>query len=116
MLKEATSEIITISPEAAQAVQNLITDKEMDGHALRVYVAGNSCSGVQFGMALDNNIGDTDTTIEENGVKIVVDNQSINYLSGASINFIDDPEKGTGFMINAPASTANCGGGCSCGD
>ncbi len=111
MLKEAEKQAITISPEAAQAVQNIITEKDMTGHALRIYVAGSGCSGVQFGMALDDNINETDTTIEMEGVKIIVDHQSLAYADGASIEFVDDPQKGTGFVINNPNAQAGCGCG-----
>jgi len=105
--------IITVSPEAAQAVQDIINEKNMDGHALRIYVAGSGCSGVQFGMALDNNFKDTDTIIEAEGVKIVVDHQSLEYARGASVEFVNDPQKGTGFVISNPNADS---GGCGCGN
>ncbi|MBT3337122.1 MAG: iron-sulfur cluster assembly accessory protein [Anaerolineae bacterium] len=105
-------EVLSISPEAIQAVQDIMTEKKMDGHALRIYVAGSSCSGVQFGMALDDNINDTDTTIEASGLNIVVDHQSLEYARGATIEFVTDPEKGTGFVISNP----NAQGGCGCGN
>ena len=110
MLQHAEEELITISPEAAQAVQDIITEKNMGEQALRIYVSGNSCSGVQFGMALDNNIKDTDTAIEMEGVKIIVDHQSLDYIRGASIEFMNDPQKGTGFVINAPQTEQGCSG------
>ncbi len=122
MLQQAEEQVITISAEAAQAVQSILTEKDMPGHALRIYVSGSSCSGVQFGMALDDNITDADSTIEMEGVKIVVDHQSLAYASGASIEFVNDPEKGSGFVINNPnatqcgsnshesAETSSCGG------
>ena len=113
MLKEAEKQAITISPKAAQAVQNIITEKDMTGHALRIYVAGSSCSGVQFGMALDDKINETDTAYEMEGVKIVVDHQSLPYADGASIEFVNDPQKGTGFVISNPNAQT---GGCGCGD
>ncbi len=104
--------IITISPEAAQAVQDIINEKSMDEHALRIYVSGSSCSGVQFGMALDNNFKDTDTIIEAEGVKVVVDHQSLEYARGASVEFVNDPQKGSGFVISAPQNAQNSCGSC----
>ena len=103
---------ITITAEAAQAVQDIISEKNMGEQSLRIYVSGSGCSGVQLGMTLDNNISDTDTTIEAEGVKIIIDHQSLDYARGASIEFINDPQKGTGFVINVP-KTEN--GGCGCG-
>mgnify|MGYP001079042744 CR=1 FL=1 len=127
MLNEAQREkVVSISPEAAKAVQDIITEKKLVNHALRIYVAGSSCSGVQFGMALDDKSLEGDTSIETEGVKIVVDPQSMDYLYGGSIEFVNDPQKGTGFVINAPqANTGNCGCGsnenaeassCGCGN
>jgi iron-sulfur cluster assembly accessory protein len=63
-------------------------------------------------MALDNNINDTDTTIEMEGIQIVVDHQSLDHANGASIEFVNDPEKGSGFVITNPNATQ---GGCGCG-
>ena len=116
MLKEVEKQVeehlFTISPKAAQAVQGIITEKNMDGHALRIYVAGGGCSGMQFGMALDDKFSDKDTIVEMEGIKIVVDHQSIEFMQDASIEWMDDPQKGTGFVVNAP--NAQQGGSCSC--
>ena len=108
---------ISLSPAAAQAVQNILAEKNLDGYALRVYVAGGGCGGAQFGMALDDNIRDIDTTFESEGVKVVVDEVSIDYLLGASIDFINDPQRGAGFVVDSPNAKAhNHGeGGCACG-
>ncbi len=107
---------ISLSPAAAQAVQNILTEKNLEGYALRIYIAGGGCGGAQFGMALDNNIRDIDTTFESEGVKVVVDEVSIAYLLGASVDFVDDPQRGAGFVVNSPnAKTYNQGGGCACG-
>ena len=114
---------ITLSSEAVQAVQNIMEEKNLDGYGLRVYVSGGGCCGTQFGMALDNNIREVDTTYESEGVKVIVDEVSIDHLSGASIDFINDPERGSGFVVNNPnAKTHNhgesdacaCGGSCAC--
>jgi len=79
---------------------------------------------VNFGMALDNNIRDVDTTFEANGVKVIVDEVSIDYLRGAKIDFVNDPVRGAGFAVDSPAAQSHsheheegacaCGGSCSC--
>lgn len=117
MLNEIETQTIEISPNAAQAVQNILTERKLEGYALRVYVSGGGCSGVNFGMALDNNFRDVDTTYDANGIKLVVDNVSIDYLRGASIDFVNDPVKGSGFVVNNPnlASHEHGEGGCACG-
>ncbi len=107
-----TIELVSMSSEAAQAVQNILDEKNMPGHALRVYVAGSSCSGVQFGLGLDDNIAETDTTLDIEGVKLVVDQHSLEYVRGAKIDFVNDTERGSGFTIVNPNAQ---GGGCGCG-
>jgi len=126
MLQELDVQTITITSAASQAVKNILDERKLDGYALRVYVAGGGCgcSGVNFGMALDNNVQDVDTTFESNGVKLVVDQTSMDYLRGATIDFVNDPQRGQGFAVNSPNAKAEshehgeggcgCGGSCSC--
>ena len=126
MLNDLEIQTLDISPAAAQAVQNILTERKLEGYALRVYVSGGGCCGAQFGMALDNNFRDVDTTFDTNGVKLVVDEASLEYLRGASIDFVNDPVKGTGFAINNPNAQhghshgeegcggGDCSGSCSC--
>lgn len=108
-----TNTTITLTTAAADAVKNILTERNLEGYALRVYVSGGGCSGVNFGMALDNNIREVDTTYEMHGVQVVVDEVSIDYLRGASIDFVNDPVRGAGFAVDSPL--ANSGAGCSCG-
>lgn len=115
MLNEIETQAIEISPAAAEAVQNILAERKLEGYALRVYVSGSGCCGVNFGMALDNNFRDVDTTFDTNGIKLVVDNVSIDYLRGASIDFVNDPVKGNGFVINNPNQAHSHEGGCSDG-
>ena len=127
MLQEIETQLFTLTPAASQAVKDILDQRKLEGYALRVYVAGGGCgcSGVSFGMALDNNFRDVDTTFDSNGVQVVVDNISIDYLRQATIDFINDPQHGAGFAVNSPnakshehASDEACacgGGGCGCG-
>jgi iron-sulfur cluster assembly accessory protein len=115
---------ITLSAAASDAIKNILTERNLEGYALRVYVAGGGCCGTNFGMALDNNIRDVDTTFEANGVKLVVDEVSIDYLRGAKIDFVNDPVHGAGFAVESPNAKSHshehgeegcgCGGSCSC--
>lgn len=124
MLQEVNAQLFTLTPAASQAVQSILAERKLEGYALRVYVAGGSCCGVNFGMALDNNFReDVDTAFVSNGVRVVVDNVSIDYLREAVIDFVNDPQRGAGFAVNAPHSQANsqcggesggCGGSCGC--
>ena len=132
MLEELDTKIITeteistisLSIAASDAVKNILTERNLEGYALRVYVAGGGCCGVNFGMALDNNIRDVDTTFEANAVQVVVDQVSIDYLRGATIDFVNDPVRGAGFAVDSPHAKGHshehgedgcgCGGSCSC--
>jgi len=126
MLEQISTKIdtntITLSSAASQAVRNIIDEKNLEGYALRIYVAGGGCGGAQFGMALDDNIREIDTTFESEGVKVVVDEVSIEYLMGASVDFVNDPQRGAGFVVDSPHAKAHnhgedacaCGGSCAC--
>jgi len=111
---QVTTETLTITPTAVNAVRDILAERKLEGYALRVYVAGGGCSGVQFGMALDNNVHQNDMTFELDGVKVLVDDQSINYLRGAKIDFVNDPTRGAGFLVDSPSAKKE-GGSCACG-
>ena len=104
---------INLSTAASDAVKNILAERKLEGYGLRVYVAGGGCCGVNFGMALDNNFRDVDTTFDLNGIKVVVDEVSIDYLRGASIDYVNDPVRGAGFAVDSPNAK---GGECSCGN
>jgi iron-sulfur cluster assembly protein len=111
-IAETTDQTIKLSLAASDAVKNILVERKLEGYALRVYVAGGGCCGVNFGMALDNNFQDVDTKFDINGVQVVVDEVSIEYLRGASIDFVNDPVRGAGFAVDSPNAK---GGECSCG-
>src|SRR5215204_5881091 len=118
IMTETETTTISLSAAASDAIKNILTERNLEGYALRVYVAGGGCCGVNFGMALDNNFRDVDTTFEANGVKVVVDEVSIDYLRGATIDFVNDPVRGAGFAVNNPNAKEHghehSEGGCGC--
>jgi iron-sulfur cluster assembly accessory protein len=111
--------MLTITSAASEAVKNILRERNLEGYALRVYVTGGGCCGVNFGMALDNNFRDVDSTFELDGVKVVVDEVSAEYLHGASIDFVNDPERGAGFAVDSPHAKSHSHehgeGECACG-
>ena len=117
ILTDAKVATITLTTAASDAVKNILNERKLDGYALRVYVAGGGCCGVNFGMALDNNFRDVDTTFEVNGVQVVVDEVSIDYLRGANIDYVNDPVRGAGFAVDSPNAKGHSHGeeGCACG-
>ena len=109
MLAEQT-EIINLTPSAVQAVRDLLEKRELesDAYALRVFVSGGGCSGLQYGMALEANVRDTDSTCQFEEIKVVVDEVSITYMRGATVDFVEDV-MGSGFKIDNPQAVASCG-------
>lgn len=113
VLAEQTQvETITISPAAADAVRELLEKRELEGYGLRVYIQGGGCSGYQYGMALDNNFRDEDLITDSQGVKVIIDEVSINYMRGATVDYVEDL-MGSGFKIENPNAVASCGCGSS---
>ncbi len=111
-----TKQVITITAEAAANVRQLLEERSLTDHSLRVYVAGIGCSGPQYGLAFDDNPRETDTVIETEGLSILVDPNSLVYLEGAIVDFVETPQ-GAGFKIENPnpvatAACHSCAGSC----
>lgn len=115
ILEEIESQVttpLTLTAVAAQTVKELIEQQERDDLALRVYVAGGGCSGLQYGMALDENIEPDDQVFESQGVKVVVDSMSLRYIAGSTVDYVDTG-MGGGFKVENPNATGGCGCGSS---
>ena len=103
---------LTLTDHAAEMVKDLIAQQERDDLALRVYVAGGGCSGLQYGMALDENVEEDDQVFETQGVKVVVDSMSMRYIAGSTVDYITTG-MGGGFKVENPNATGGCGCGSS---
>lgn len=103
---------VTLTESAAKAVSDLLAKRNLEGYALRVYISGGGCSGFQYGMALDENIRDTDMVYDQHGVKLIIDEVSIDYLRGATVDFVEEV-MGSGFKITNPNAVSSCGCGSS---
>ena len=103
---------ISLTEAAVTVVCDLLAEQDRDDLALRVYVSGGGCSGLQYGMALDENVEPGDETFEVSGVKCVVDATSLKYLTGAVVDYIHT-DMGGGFKIENPNATKSCGCGSS---
>ena len=112
LAEQVQTEFITLTPAAAQAVKDLLEKRNLEGYALRVFVQGGGCSGFQYGMALENNIRDADLIAEFHNVQVVVDEISIDYLRGATVDYVEDV-MGSGFKIENPNAVSACGCGSS---
>ena len=106
--------MVDITVKAASEIKSLLESENKADHALRVFVAGMSCCGVQYGMFLDNEFGEDDITVDSQGIKIVLNKNDADGLLGATIDFVDGPN-GSGFIIDNPKTSGSCGpcgGGC----
>jgi iron-sulfur cluster insertion protein len=107
--------VVSLTPAAVEAVRALLKQRNLDeNYALRVFISGQGCSGFQYGLGFDNKPNETDSTFESQGLKVFVDEVSIQNMAGATIDFIDD-ERGKGFLVDNPNAAPSCScesGGC----
>jgi|TARA_B110000444_G_scaffold172140_1_gene160958 iron-sulfur cluster insertion protein len=106
------SDLLVFTDAAASKVKDLIEEERNDALKLRVFVSGGGCSGFQYGFTFDEKIQDGDTKVEKNGVTLLVDPMSFQYLTGAEIDYKEDLE-GSQFVIKNPNATTTCGCGSS---
>jgi iron-sulfur cluster assembly protein len=112
LAEQTQTQTIDLTPAAANAVRDLLDKRELEGYALRVFIKGGGCSGYQYGMALDNNFRDEDIVTDCHDVQVIVDEVSIEYMRGATIDFVEDL-MGSGFKVENPNAVASCGCGSS---
>ncbi len=105
-------DVVIFTDNAANKVSELIAEEGNDGLKLRVYVSGGGCSGFQYGFTFDEESNEDDTLIEKNGVTVLIDAMSIDYLRGAEIDYKEDIN-GSQFVIRNPNATTTCGCGSS---
>lgn len=104
--------VLVVTPPAVVKIKQLLAEKNIPDYALRVFVAGGGCSGLQYGMAFEGNVQEFDTTVEIDGVRMVIDPTSLLYVRGAVIDFVDSL-MGGGFRIDNPNAVSTCGCGTS---
>ena len=105
---------LVFTEQAADKVKELSAREENTGSMLRVYIQGGGCSGFQYGFALEEQENQDDMVVETDGVKLLVDPMSFQYLMGAAIDYLEDLQ-GARFVINNPNATTTCGCGSSFG-
>jgi iron-sulfur cluster insertion protein len=103
---------LVFSDAAAAKVRQLIDEEGNEALKLRVFVQGGGCSGFQYGFTFDEVVNEDDTTMERNGVTLLIDSMSYQYLVGAEIDYKEDIE-GAQFVIKNPNATTTCGCGSS---
>ncbi len=101
--------IITMTASASDKVRELLAQENDPSLALRIFVAGGGCSGLQYGMTLDEE-QDGDTVIAQEGFRVLVDEMSVGYISGSEVDYVDSL-MGAGFSVNNPNAVSSCGCG-----
>ncbi len=103
---------LVFTDAAAAKVGELIAEEQNPALKLRVYITGGGCSGFQYGFTFDEKEEDGDSKVENDGVTLLVDPMSIQYLMGAEIDYQEDI-RGAQFIIRNPNATTTCGCGSS---
>ena len=101
---------LSVTPAATSIIKDLLDQRNIPQHALRVFVTGGGCSGLQYGMAFQEEPEMGDTVVSSGGVRLLVDPTSIMYLRGATIDYVDSLIGG-GFRIDNPNAVSSCGCG-----
>lgn len=101
---------MSFTDAAASKVRTLIQEEDNDNLKLRVFVTGGGCSGFEYGFTFDEDVEDDDSTIENQGVTLLVDSLSFQYLAGAQVDFKEDLQ-GSRFVVVNPNASTTCGCG-----
>ena len=103
---------LQFTDNAASKVKQLIEEEGNSNLNLRVFVSGGGCSGFQYGFTFDELVNEDDTVMEKNGVRLLIDPMSFQYLIGAEIDYQENLQ-GAQFVIKNPGATSTCGCGSS---
>ena len=107
-----TQDPLLFTDSAANKVKQLIEEEGNTELKLRVFVSGGGCSGFQYGFTFDEVVNEDDTVMSKNGVQLLIDPMSFQYLVGAEIDYTEGLE-GSQFVIKNPNATTTCGCGSS---
>ncbi len=102
---------IVLTERAARRIKEIMAG-EPEGSALRISVEGGGCSGFQYAFEIDRTRQDDDLVVERDGARVLVDPVSVQYMSGSTIDFVDDLI-GQSFKVQNPQATMSCGCGTS---
>ena len=106
---ETQETFVTMTPPAALKVRELLDQESEANLGLRIFVAGGGCSGMQYGMTLDE-VQEGDAVMELDGIRVLVDEMSASYISGSEVDYVDSL-MGAGFTVNNPNAVSTCGCG-----
>jgi iron-sulfur cluster assembly accessory protein len=103
--------IVQMTQRAAIELTSYLERQGKPGAALRIFVTAGGCSGLSYGMVVDEKLGDDDYVIEVNGSKLVVDRSSAPFIAGSIVDYKPDKLMGGGFVVDNPNAVSTCGCG-----
>ena len=103
---------LEVTDRAVEKVQSLKTEEQNNDLKLRVYVTGGGCSGFQYGFSFEDTMAEDDTLVSRNGVTVLVDSLSFQYLAGSTVDY-EIGLMGSRFLITNPNASTTCGCGAS---
>lgn len=113
MTETTVEQQVTLTDRASSEIKALLEEQAKPNAALRVWVAGGGCSGLSYGMAIDDaEAEEGDEVLTDKGVKIYIDTMSLRYMTGSIVDYVDD-SLGGGFKIENPKAVKSCGCGSS---
>ena len=107
-----TSEQLIITDAAVDRIRTLLAKENKPDAGLRLYISGGGCSGMSYGMSIDDAVTADDAVVKTKGVKVLVDKLSLVYLRGSKIDFVENLQT-SGFQIDNPNAASSCGCGLS---
>jgi iron-sulfur cluster assembly accessory protein len=107
-----TSEQLILTDSAVERIKALLVKESKPDAGLRLYISGGGCSGMSYGMSIDDSLSSDDAVVRSKGVKVVVDKLSLIYLRGSKIDYVENLQT-SGFQIENPNAASSCGCGLS---
>jgi|SRR5689334_15471531 iron-sulfur cluster assembly accessory protein len=109
MMEKTETQLVTMTPAATGKVRELLNQEGDQALGLRIFVAGGGCSGMQYGMTLDEE-QEGDVVMDLDGIRLFIDDMSAGYISGSEVDYVDSL-MGAGFTVNNPNAVSTCGCG-----
>lgn len=103
---------LAVTKNAVGKVKSLVSEEGNDTLKLRVFVTGGGCSGFQYGFSFDDDVAEDDTLLEQDGISVLVDPLSYQYLVGATVDY-EEGLAGSRFIVTNPNASTTCGCGAS---
>ncbi len=108
--------MLTVTPVATERIKSIMAEQDEEGASLRIMIAGMGCGGPQYMMTLEHDSNEDDVKIEQDGITVLIDAESVPMIEGAEIDYVETLEH-SGFTVNNPnfKGGGGCGEGCGCG-